>query len=77
VVFAVRVKDTWFGDRWDEHLERWHNGLPREANMPCLIRHIPAKHILAKVMYPNGTDPEFLPTWCNSWDAAMALKGST
>ena len=39
----------------------------------CRGDHVPAERIVAKVMYPNGTDKDFMPTWCKTWEDAEAL----
>jgi hypothetical protein len=71
VVLAVRVDPGWFSARWGFHLDQWEIGM-KEVNMRCEVQTIAPECILASVEYPNGTDPNFLPTG-EQWDEIKEL----
>lgn len=66
VVYAVRVEPEWLGEFWDRHISSWEEG-KREVNLRCTGGPIPPDRLVAKASYPNGTDREFIPTWCSTW----------
>jgi hypothetical protein len=71
VVLAVRVDPGWFSAKWRFHLDQWDIGM-KEVNMRCEVQTIAPECILASVEYPNGTDPNFLPTG-EEWDEIKEL----
>jgi hypothetical protein len=44
----------------------------KEVNMRCEVQTIAPECILASVEYPNGTEPNFLPTG-EEWDEIKEL----
>jgi hypothetical protein len=74
VVYAIRVDSTCFeASRWQQHLADWQLGI-REVNLPCSVQHIPAARLIAKAVYPNGTESDFVLS-CATWDEVMAIRG--
>jgi hypothetical protein len=73
VVYAVRVEPEWFGEYWKRHVSALEEG-KREVNLRCSGARITTDRIVAKVSYPNGTDPEFTPTWFSTWENVPALS---
>lgn len=76
IVYAVRVEPEWLGDYWDSHISSWEEG-EREVNLPCCGCTIAPDRLIAKASYPNGTDPDFMPTWCSTWEDVVDLSSRT
>jgi hypothetical protein len=74
VVYAVSVAEGWFGKVWEQHVSGWREGR-REVNMRSVVPRIAPDRLLGKVGYPNGTDPNFIPTWCSTWEQVVELTG--
>lgn len=72
VVYAIRVQPSWFGDQWAEYAELREFSNPGEE-FRCKGNLISRDRIIARVMYPNGTEADFLPTWHMSWQDGEGL----
>jgi hypothetical protein len=73
VVYAIRVDPVWFGDSWEDYLQRWMAG--RGAiDLRCGQAKIPPERLVGRVVYPNGTDRTFMPTWCTKWSDVENLR---
>ena len=74
VVYAIRVDDGWFAKGWEEHVTGWREGR-RAINMRSSVARIEPDRLLSRVAYPNGTDRDFIATWCSTWEQAVELAG--
>lgn len=72
IVYALRVEPEWLGEYWQRHISAWEEGT-REVNLRCSGGPIPPHRLVAKAVYPNGTDHEFIPTWCSTWQDVLDL----
>lgn len=73
-VYAIRVEADWFRPRtWEQHIEDWESRR-RQVDMRCSARDIATDRLLARVAYPNGTDPDFNAAWCVTWEHVLDLK---
>jgi hypothetical protein len=72
VVYATRVDPAWLGEFWERHVSALEQGF-REVNLRCSDARITVDRIIAKASYPNGTDPELIPTWCSNWEEVVSL----
>jgi hypothetical protein len=66
VVYAIRVDPEWFGHSWKGYLQGWMAGRGA-TELRCSQADIPPERLVGKVVYPNGTDRTFMPTWCTKW----------
>lgn len=71
-VYAIRVEPGWYGNKWATHLAHWEHGR-RDVELRCSGNLIPPNRLLAKVIYPKGTDRDFMPTWCKTWGDVETL----
>ncbi len=76
IVYAIRVEPEWLGEYWSEHISGWEEGT-REVNLRHCGGTIPPDRIVAKAIYPNGTDREFMPAQVSTWEDAIALSSDT
>ena len=74
VVYAIRVEPQWFGDKWETYLVNWEEGHRAAVELRCARDLISPDRILAKAMYPKGTDSDFLADWCETWADVEALS---
>lgn len=74
VVYGISVEQTWFGKTWDTYLAQWEDGHRAAVELRCSRDLVSPDRIIAKVIYPQGTDPDFLPTWIRTWAEAEALS---
>jgi hypothetical protein len=74
VVYAISVEQSWFGETWDRYLAQWEDGHRAAVELRCSRDLVSSDRIVAKALYPNGTDPSFLPTWIVAWAEAEALS---
>jgi len=74
VVYALSVEPQWFGEAWETYLVNWKDGHRARVELRCLRDLISVDRIVAKAMYPNGTDPDFLPDWIRTWTDAEFLS---
>src|ERR1043165_135854 len=72
VVYAIHVEPEWLGEFWTRHISSWEDG-EREVNLRCSGGPIPPDKLVTKASYPNGTDREFMPTWCSTWEEVVDL----
>jgi hypothetical protein len=73
VVYGISVERQWFEETWDTYLAQWEDGHRAAVELRCSRDVVSPDRIVAKVLYPNGTDRDFLPTWIRSWAEAEAL----
>jgi hypothetical protein len=73
IVYAIRVEPKWLGKHWKTHISSWEEGV-REVDLPCCGDLIPPNRLVAKAIYPNSTDRDFMPTWCSTWEDVVALR---
>jgi hypothetical protein len=76
VVYAISAEPNWFGESWDAYLAYWQEGQRAVVELQCARDLVSHDRIIAKAMYPNGTDPDFMPTWIHTWDEAEALRSN-
>ena len=60
VVYALSVEPEWFGEKWDRYLAHWEEGNRAAVELRCPRDRVSPDRIVAKAMFPNGTDPDFL-----------------
>ena len=72
VVYAVRVVPGWFGNEWANYMTDLESG-HRTTELRCRGEVIHPDRLVAKVIYPNGTERDFMPTWCNTWEDVEAI----
>jgi hypothetical protein len=77
VVYDISSEPQWFGNTWERYLARWEEGHRAAVELRCSRDLVSPDRIIAKVLYPNGTDRDFMPTWIQTWAEAEALlKGN-
>jgi hypothetical protein len=74
VVYGISVERPWFGKTWDTYLAQWEDGHRAALELRCSRELVSPDRIIAKALYPNGTDPDFLPMWIRTWAEAEALS---
>jgi hypothetical protein len=74
VVYGISVEQLWFGKTWDTYLAQWEDGHRAAVELRCSRDLVSSDRIVAKALYPNSTDPTFLPTWIGTWAEAEALS---
>jgi len=67
VVYAIRVDPQWFGETWETYILNWKEGSRAAVELRCGRDLISPDRIVAKAIYPNGTDSDFLCDWCETW----------
>jgi hypothetical protein len=67
IVYAIRVEPTWVAKDWNAYVSKWTKGI-REVDLRCLANIIHSDRLLAKVTYPNGTEQDFIPAVCRTWE---------
>ena len=73
VVYALRVEPQWFGKTWERYMVNWEEGHRAAVELRCLRDFISPDRIIAKAVYPNGSDSDFLCEWCETWADVEAL----
>lgn len=68
VVYALRVEPQWFPTSWEAYIHHWEQGHRGAVELRCRRDLITADRIVAKAMYPNGTDPD------KQWDGFETWK---
>jgi hypothetical protein len=66
VVYALRVKPQWFPTLWEPYMYQWQDD-HRGKELQCPRELITADRIVAKAMYPKGTDKDFQPEGFETW----------
>jgi hypothetical protein len=74
IVYAISVEPQWFGETWETYLWHWENRNHGAVELRCSRDLVMPDRIIAKAMFPNGTDPDFMPTWIRTWAEAEALS---
>lgn len=72
VVYGILVEEHWFGGTWQRQTGcmRWER---RPVDMRSDVPRISPGRLVAKAVYPNGTDPHFTAAWCTTWEQAASL----
>lgn len=73
IVYAISVEPHWFGGTWETYLWHWENSHHGAVELRCSRDLVTSDRIIAKAMFPNGTDRDFMPTWIRTWAEAEAL----
>jgi hypothetical protein len=76
VVYAIRVKPEWFPDTWERYMFNWKEGTRAAVELRCNRNLLFSDRILAKAIYPNGTDADFLLDGFKTWTEVEALSSS-
>jgi hypothetical protein len=67
VVYALRVEPEWFPERWERYMFNWTEGKRAAVELRCRRDLLCNDRILAKAIYPNGTDPDFMLDGHKTW----------
>ena len=67
VVYAISIDSKWFGEQWEAYLAHWEEGNHAAVELRCSRELVTPDRITAKVMYPNGTDHDFLGDLIHTW----------
>ena|SRR5438045_3508073 len=72
--FSKAPKPQWFGEEWDRYLAHWEEGNRAAVELRCPRDRVSPDRIVAKAMFPNGTDPDFLGDLIGSWAEVESLS---
>jgi hypothetical protein len=73
VVYALEVNEHWFPASWERYIHRWHGGHRGAIELRCRRELITPDRIIAKAMYPKGTDKDFQPDGFETWNQLRLL----
>jgi hypothetical protein len=74
IVYAIEVEPDWFPkEEWDDYKCDLEEGR-RALELRCACDHISPDRLVAKAIYPNGTDSTFTPDWFDTWKDVEALS---
>ncbi len=73
VVYALRVDSQWFPDLWELYIHHWKKGHRGAVELRCRRDLITVDRVVAKAMYPNGTDSDFQPDGFETWKQLKLL----
>ena len=74
VVYTLRVEPEWFPGNWERYMFNWKKGTRAAVELRCRRDLLSNDRILAKAIYPNGTDPDCLWDGFETWAEVEALS---
>jgi hypothetical protein len=74
LVYAISIEPHWFPSTWETYLWQWENRGHGVVELRCSRDLVIPERIVAKAIFPNGTDGDFLGSWIRTWGEVEALS---